>query len=154
MAMYLDRLARVPPPRSGGQATPAVPNGRAIACNAATTAVELDTDLAVMAWTPPAGGQTAPGGRGRVLVQCVADGGDVWVCFGTTNAVVANSAVVSAGNVTSVAVVPDYIPAGKAMYYELDPTLDKWLSARTANGGSNTMTLRYRVISQPTNDRP
>ena len=154
MPLYLDRLARVVPPRSGDQNSPATPSGRALACNASTTSVEIDTDLAIMAFAAPSGGQVVPGGKGRVSLECVADGGDVWVCFGSTNAVVANSAVTSLGNTTSVAVIPDYIPAGKAMIYELDPTVDKWMSARTANGGSNTMTLRYRVISQPTHDRP
>jgi len=140
MGMYLDRPARVVPPRQG--------TGRVIACNASTTAVQLDNDI--FQFPAPANTVGVPGSVGRALVQCVADGGDIWVLFGTTNAVAANSAATNAATNT----IPDYIPAGKAMIYELDPQVDKWISARTANGGSATATLRYRIISPPSHANP
>ena len=144
MSLYIERLARVIPPRSGASVGSGA--ARAIACNASTTSVELDNDIFQFAAVANAAG--SPGGFGRASVQVTADGGDIWVNFGGASTVVANSAAVS-GNT-----VADYIPAGKAMIYEIDPTIDKWISARTANGSGNTATLRYRIISPPSHTTP
>lgn len=144
MGIYLDRAFRVIPPRnantygSGAQ--------RAVACNASTTSFELDNDI----FQFPAAANTVatPGGWGPALVQFTADGADIYINFGPTSAVSANSAATS-GNT-----VADKIPQDKALIYELSPLLDKWCSATTKNGGSATGTLRYRIISPPTKGNP
>ena len=144
MGMYIDHAFRVMPPRAGQ--TYGSGAARAIACNAATTSVELDNDI--FQFTAAANNVGQPGNFGRALMQCTADGGDIWVNFGGASTVVANSAATSGNTVC------DYIPAGKAMVYEIDPKVDLWISARTANGGSNTATLRYRIISPPSKASP
>ena len=143
-SLYLDRFTRVVPPRAGG--TPAAgqqPAGfcRAVACNNATTSFQLDNDIFQIG--PAAGQAGTPGGYGRALVKFHAEGNDLYINFDTASTVVANSAAVS-GNTQC-----ERIPAGQEREYELDPTIDKWCSARTINGQALTATLRYRTTSFP-----
>jgi hypothetical protein len=144
MALYIEHAFRVIPPRSGN--TMGSGAQRAIACNASTTSFELDNDI--FQFAPAANTVGTPGGFGPALVQFTADGGDIYINFGPTNAVVANSAATS-GNT-----VADKIPQDKALIYEISPKVDLWCSARTANGGSVTATLRYRIIGPPTRANP
>jgi hypothetical protein len=148
---YLARLARVVPPRDTGPYgtagyAPAAPGRRAIACNVSTTSVELDTDIFQL--TPVSGGPATPGSVRDALVRFHAEGNDLYINFGAASTVVANSAAVS-GNTMC-----DRIPAGQDRDYELNPSIDKWVSARTINGGALTATLRYGIVSFPTEGQP
>jgi len=136
--IFQDRVARPKPPRVG--------ECRVVACNAATTAVEIDNDLFQLATA--ANAAATPGSLGRALCSFFAESDDVWIVFGQTSNVVANSAATS-GNT-----VAEKIPAGKERVYELSPAVDKFFSARTLNGGSNTTNLRYRLVSSNTRTMP
>lgn len=143
--LYLARLARVVPPR-GDAVNAGAP--RVVACNAATASVELDTDIFQLAFTPQPGvasGKMPPGGYGRALVRFHAEGNDLYLNFGQASTVFANSAAVT-GNTRCAT-----IPAGQDRDYECDPAIDKWFSATTLNGSSLTATLRYQIVSYPTN---
>jgi|HubBroStandDraft_6_1064221.scaffolds.fasta_scaffold176285_2 hypothetical protein len=150
-SLYLDRLARTVPPRDTGpmgtaNGAPTAPGCRVIAANNATTSVELDNDL--FQFTPPPNTPAVPGSYGRALLRVHAEGNDLYVLFGAASTVAANSAATS-GNTQS-----DHIPAGQERDFEVDPTIDKWMSARTQNGSTNTATCRYRIVSLPTNTSP
>lgn len=136
--LYTDRLGRPKPPRQG--------ECRVVACNASTTSVELDNDIFQMANAANSPG--VPGSVGRALCSFFAEADDVWIVFGSTSAVTANSAATSGNTVC------EKIPNGKERTYELDPLVDKWFSARTLNGGGNTTNLRYRIVSFKTHDTP
>jgi hypothetical protein len=141
--MYTDRITRVVPPRD---ATVGAGACRALACNAATTSVELDSDIfQMLAPTNTAG---VPGSYGRARIELHPEGNDVYVLFGGASSVAANSAAV-AGNTQCMRCLEGY-----AYQFELDPNVDKWLSARTINGGSVTATIRYRIISFPSQGSP
>jgi hypothetical protein len=150
VSFYADRFYRQVPPRDGSKG----PAGacRTLACNASTAAVELDNDVLQLPYVPQPGaptGAVAPGTYGRALVHCMAEGNDLYLNFGQTNAVVANSAATT-GNTQAL-----YLPKGVWVPpFELDPAIDKWLSARTINGGGLTATLRYRVVSFPERSTP
>ena len=138
MSMYLDRLARVVPPRSG--------NVRAVACNVATAVIELDNDLFQLA--APTNTAPVPGSYGRALLRLQAETNDLWVLFGPTNTVSANSAAVAGAGQCS------HIPAGQDREFEVDPLVDKFLSATTVSAGSALATLRYWITSFPTQASP
>lgn len=137
--MYLDRLARVCPPRAS--ATFGSGAVRVVACNVATTSVRLDNDILQNS----AGN---PGSFGRALVRFHAEGNDLYLNFDTVSTVVANSAAV-AGNTRAMR-----IPAGQERDWELDPSVDIWCQATTINGGALLATLRYQVVSFPTQGLP
>jgi hypothetical protein len=140
-SLYLDRLARVVPPRAG--------NVRAVACNNATTVLELDNDIFQLPLVGGAAGvPQSPGSVGPQLLRLQADGADLYVLFGQTNAVSANSAAVS-GNTQCAKIVN-----GQQVDFEVSPTVDKFLSSNTQNGSSLTGTLRYWIVSQPNNPSP
>jgi hypothetical protein len=135
MSHILERLARVVPPRQG--------NWRAIACNTATAAVELDNDVFQFALAATAlGGPTPglPGNYGKALLRVQAEGNDLWINFGPTSSVQANSALLSANAAM-------HIPVNQERDFEVDPALDKFLSAVTQNGSGNTATCRYGIVS-------
>lgn len=139
----LERLARVLPPRVG--------NWRAVTCNTATAAIELDNDIFQI--PIPATAQNAaqpglPGNYGRALMRVQAEGNDLWVLFGPTNAVQANSAVIGTANAAC------HIPVNQERDFEVDPTLDKFLSAVTQNGSGNAGTVRYGIVSFPSITNP
>lgn len=139
--MYIDRLARVVPPRQN--------QCRVLACNAATTIQQIDNDI--FQFTPPANSAGVPGSFGRALMRCHAEGNDLYILFGSTNAgYTANSASVSAAGAN----VCDRIPVGQERDFEIDPVVDKFFSCNTINGGALAGTLRYRIVSFPTKDVP
>lgn len=138
MSMYLDRLARVVPPRANSV--------RNVACNAATAVIELDNDLFQL--LAPTNTAPVPGSYGRALLRLQAENSDVWVLFGQNNAVVANSAAITGATVCS------HIPAGQDREFEVDPLIDKYLSATTINGGTSSANLRYWITSFPTQASP
>jgi hypothetical protein len=142
--MYLDRLARVAPPRAG--ATAGAGACRAVACNASTTTFELDNDIFQV--PPPANTPGTPGSYGRALVRFHAEGADLYILFGAANTVSANSAATSGNTVCA------RIPIGQERDYELDPNVDKFCSCTTINGGSLTGTLRYQMVSFPSSPNP
>jgi len=139
--LYSVRLARVCPPRAS--VTFGSGAARAVACNNATTSVRLDNDI--FQYPTPANTGARPGGVGRAIMRCHAEGGDIYINFDTVSTVVANSAATS-GNTVS-----DRIPQNQEREYEIDPAIDLWMSPRTINGGAVTATLRYRITSFTTN---
>jgi len=148
--LYLARITRIVPPRDGSMG----PAGadRAVACNVATTSIELDNDILQLpnkSMAVPATTGVTPGSYGRALVHFMADGADLYLNFGQLASVVANSAATT-GN-TQAMLLPNktWIPP-----FELDPSVDKFVSARTIFGNTLTATLRYRVVSFPTNSSP
>lgn len=133
----IERLARVVPPRLG--------NWRAIACNTTTASVQLNNDIfqVPIAATALGGAQPGlPGNYGRALLRVQAESNDLWILFGNTSSVLANSAVTGVN-------AAYHLPSGQNADFEVDPTLDLWLSATTQNGGSNTATCRYGIVSFP-----
>jgi hypothetical protein len=142
VSLYLDRLARVVPPRAGATVGAGAP--RAVACNAATTSFELDTDIFQLPLQNNASGGGVPGSYGRALVRFHAESNDLWILFGSSSSVTANSAATSGNTVCA------HIPANQDRDFELDPSIDKWCSATTQNGQSYTATLRYQIVSYPT----
>lgn len=127
--LYDEWAVRILPPRSG--------NCRALACTNSTAAQEIDNDIFQFS------GSNLPGSYGRALMRCHAEGNDIYILFGSTNGVVANNAA------TTGATVCDRIPSGQEREYEIHPTVDKFFSATTANGTTNTATLRYRITTEP-----
>jgi hypothetical protein len=139
MSLYLDRLVRVCPPRSG--ATYGSGAARVVACNVNTASVELDSDIFRITGA-------ANGSYGRALVEFYADGNDLYLNFGGASTVVANSAATSGSTVAAC------VPVSKWRFWELDPLVDLWMSARTISGNSLTATLRYRIVSFATRSQP
>lgn len=148
--IYLDRITRIVAPRDGSTG----PAGacRAVACNVATTSIELDNDilqLANVSEAVPATTGVTPGSYGRALVQFMAEGNNLYLNFGQNASVVANSAATSGNTQAMLLVANTYVPP-----FEIDPKIDRFVSARTIAGGSLTATLRYRVVSFPTTFTP
>lgn len=133
MSLFTEWVVRIAPPRSGAV--------RALAANGTSQVVELDTDI--LQFTNASVSQPL----GRVLVTLEADGADVYVLFGQTNGVVANSAATSASNAqtTCLKVQANVAP----VRFELSPQVDKFMAYQCANGSNTTATLRYYVSSFP-----
>lgn len=139
---YIARLARVVPPRTG--------NVRAITnVSNATASVELDNDIFQVAPTGDANPLGAantpgrPGNYGKALMRVQAESNDVWVLFGKTSGVFANSAANTGANVCS------HIPVNQDRDFEIDPQQDLFMSVTTQNGTTNTATARYWIVSFP-----
>lgn len=137
--LYTEWLVRIVPPRSG--------NVRAVAVNATSQAIELDNDVFQFAPGNGAAGRAGDFGRGLLVLQ--PEGCDMYVVFGPTNGVVANSAA------TAGATVAAYLPqlAGgnpnEGYVFEVMPSVDKFVAVASKNGGASTGTLRYWVRSVP-----
>jgi len=109
--------------------------------------VELDNDI--FQFVPPANTPATPGQYGRALVRFQNDGAvNLYILFGAASTVTANSAAKS-GNTQC-----PFIPPNQERDYEIDPKIDLWISARTANGVAGTTTLRYGIVSFPTQSSP
>jgi hypothetical protein len=136
----LERLARVVPPRLG--ATPGSTPWLAFACNTATAAQPLANTVFQKSGTDAYGNAMPglPGNYGRALLRVQAETNDLWLLFGPTSGVQANSAVV--GSNASM-----HLPAGQERDFEVDPSIDLFLSAVTSNGAGLTATCRIGIVS-------
>ncbi len=136
---------RLPPRQQGASSTV-----RVVACNATTTAFELDNDLFQVAPAGSAVGTPGSYGPARLFVQN--DGANnLYVLFGPNNSVAANSAASNAATgQTCVCVFPNTI--SEPFYVE--PAIDKFVSLRTPNGSANTTTARLYVLSEPLSWKP
>ena len=140
--LYEDWVVRIVPPRTG--------NVRVVAVTATSQAVEIDNDVFQVA--PGGGANGRPGDYGRGLLRMQADGCDMYVVFGPTNGVVANSAAV-AGATQSV-LIPNMAgaanPGGQiGVDFEINPKTDLYFAVASKNGGATTGFLRYWVRTFP-----
>lgn len=144
--IYLARLARVVPPRSNSYAVTGGGAVRAQAVTSTSASYQLDNDIFQMPLANGATvGQATPGNYGRALLRLHAEGNPVY--FNTSQAAgTANSAAVGQGNT-----VCGRIPADQDRDYEFDPTVDKFINVATQNGQGLTATVRYQIVSFPTN---
>jgi hypothetical protein len=117
---------------------------RALAITNATAAQQIDNDILQAVDQT---GAKVIATSGYVLVRFHAEGCDMYIRFGLSNAVVADPAAV--GALVSVA---DFIPQGTYLDYMLNPQTDKFFSCRSI--GAATGTLRYRQSCPPTNLKP
>lgn len=144
MSIYLDRITRVFPPNAAATVGPGAQ--RVLACNVGTTVQELDNDIFQLA-NPS--GVAVPGTVGPALVRFHAEGADIYMNFGANASISANSAATSGANTMC-----ERIPAGQDRDFELSPYVHKFMAAQTQSGQTFTATLRYRIISPPTQTSP
>lgn len=136
LEIYTKWLACQLPPRAN--------TVRVIACNANTTSFELDNDLFQFAAAGSAVATPGSYGVARCLVQN--DGANVlYVQFGPTNAVRANSLATNAANVSDRCIV---MPANSERVFYLNPAADKFLAAQCISGSANTTTCRLMLVSE------
>ena len=146
MDLYLSRLARVVPPRSNTIAQTGGGACRAQAVTGTSASFELDNDIFQLPLANGATvGQPTPGNYGRALLRVHAEGNPIYLNTSTT-AGTANSAAVGQGNT-----VAARIPQDQDRDYEIDPAIDKYLNVVTQNGLGLTATVRYSIVSFPTN---
>lgn len=146
MDLYLARLARVVPPRSNTVATSGGGACRAQPVTGVSASFELDNDIFQMPLANGATvGQPTPGNYGRALLRLHAEGNAIYFNASTT-AGTANSAATGQGNT-----VCARIPADQDRDYEFDPNVDKFINVATQNGQGLSATIRYSIVSFPTN---
>jgi hypothetical protein len=117
---------------------------RVIPCNANTTSFELDNDLFQFAAAGSAVG--TPGSYGVALCMVQNDGANnLYVQFGPTNAVRANSLANNSSNVSDRCIV---IPPNSEKPFYLIPGVDKFLAAQCISGSANTTTCRLQIITE------
>lgn len=136
----IERLARVVPPRQGqtNSSTPWI----AFATSSATASQSIANTVMQLSGTDVYGNAIPglQGNYGRGLLRVQAETNDLWILFGQSANVQANSAVL--GSNASM-----HIPAGQERDFEVDPALDKFLSAVTANGAGLTGVCRIGMVS-------
>jgi hypothetical protein len=137
----LERLARVVPPSLGGT-SPARNPWYAVACNSVTAAQPLANTVFQKAGLDVFGNATPglPGNYGRAILRVQAETNDLWLLFGNTSSVQANSAIVGVN-------ASMHIPVNQERDFECDPQCDLWLSAVTSNGAGLIGTCRYGIVS-------
>jgi len=111
---------------------PKISEIRCVAVTATSAATRLDNDAILQ-------------GKGRCYVSFTADGADVYLQFGPNSSITANSAATTGNNRTYV------IYNGTEKHFVLNSAdaQQAYVAAATANGGSQTATLRFYRSSGP-----
>jgi hypothetical protein len=147
VSVYTEWPVRIVPPVQG--------NVRVIPVTNVSAAIELDND--VFQFPAGGGGGPRPASYGRARLCLQAEGADMYVVFGSTNGVVANSAVqstitanVPSSNVQMAMIVPQ-ITGGNpiGVIVEINPSTHKFFAVATKNGVAGSGSLRYWLVSYP-----